>query len=133
MNARRGFLKNLGLFGAAVAGASAAAANNIARPAETVGEKIDHLAPNNNTTFQLQATNREYSSEAMRIDGSGNLGIGTRSPLSGLSVDDLESPSSFYFVPQPTPSEMNKVELSVGKDNRLWTKVDGQWKRLAIE
>ena len=130
MNARRGFLKNLGLFGAAVAGASAAAANNIARPAETVGEKIDHLAPNNNTTFQLQATNREYSSEAMRIDGSGNLGIGTTSPYADLSV---EPSSGFYFVPQPTPSEMNKVELSVGKDNRLWTKVDGQWKRLAIE
>ena len=125
MNARRGFLKNLGLFGAAVAGASAAAANNIARPAETVGEKIDHLAPNN-TTLEFQATNREV----MRIDGNGNLGIGTTSPYANLSV---ESSSGFYFVTPPAPSEMNKVELSVGKDNRLWTKVDGQWKRLAIE
>ena len=131
MNARRGFLKNLGLFGAAVAGASAAAANNIAIPAETVGKKIDHLAPNNDTNLTLQATNREYTSEAMRIDQYGNLGIGTRSPLSDLSVESR--PSVYHFQPATPPGEINRVELSVGKDNRLWMNVDGQWKRLAIE
>jgi hypothetical protein len=27
----------------------------------------------------------------------------------------------------------NRVEMSVGKDNRLWIKVDGKWHRVAIE
>jgi hypothetical protein len=27
----------------------------------------------------------------------------------------------------------NKVEMSVGKDNRLWVKVNDEWKRVSIE
>lgn len=27
----------------------------------------------------------------------------------------------------------NAVQLSVGKDNRLWAKVDNQWRRVALE
>jgi hypothetical protein len=120
MTARRGFLKNLGLFGVAVAGASAASAADSVKPAETVGEKIDHLAPTGEqANISLTRNNKEQDPF---IFDSGHLGIGTSSPMSQL-----------YVAPVIEPNDINRVEMSVGKDNRLWIKVDGLWKRVVVE
>ena len=37
----------------------------------------------------------------------------------------------YSFIEQPKYDR--KVDLGVGKDNRLWIKVDNQWRRLSID
>lgn len=121
---RRGFIKKLGLLGAIIGGTAAASTRQTEHVVEStavlpdslhadtpsVKEDISHLAPDQNTTLVLQ---------------------GNPKP-----VDTLQSSSSdrFYIRPMFQPTEyQNKVQLSVGKDDRLWIKIGDEWKRVAIE
>ena len=135
VNARRGFLKGFGLLGAA-AGGFLAAQNSFANtpPPSPIGspasnqrdlgpvEDIAHLAPLGKTTLQLTADNIPppppppapiggYTFDGYAVTGSSHISI----LYDGYKETD------------------NKVTLSVGKDNRLWIEVDGQWRRVALE
>jgi hypothetical protein len=118
-NSRRGFLKGFGLFSAVVAGTTVPdltktnstgmgvrnTDNSVLSPA------VDKaLAPSSSSKLTLTADNRPQ--EAMRINSDGAWGIGTNTPQ---------------------PEHQNRVAMSVGKDNRLWLQVDGEWRRVALE
>jgi hypothetical protein len=114
---RRTFLRGFGLLGVAVAGASAAMANTdpITIPAPTPEEpKTDFaLKPEDNGVIHILADNRtkeEVEAERKRVQ--------------------RDNPYLFYGS---TPTTTNEVSLSVGKDNRLWIKVNGEWKRVALD
>ena len=105
MSERRKFLKGFGLLGAVVGGAATAKVVVEHRVVEEPKEDISHLAPDNPTTLVLQ---------------------GHPKPV--------ETASSGPYVLIPTIRDFqNKVHLSVGKDNRLWIKVDDVWKRVSVD
>lgn len=121
VNARRGFLKGFGLFGAA-AGGFLAAQNSFANtpPPTPIGvptdakrdvgpiEDIAHLAPLGHTTVQFVANNEPPPK-----------------PVVG---------NGYVMQPLTLPNENdNKVTMSVGKDNRLWIKIGDTWRRVALE
>jgi len=128
MNTRRGFLRGAGIFGTIVGGVAAGKMvvekhyheTKVVEAPPTVKENIDHLAPETDRLLELQACNETKKEEnlsfhtdgeeRMRISSFGDIGISTTSS-----------------------GDMNKVGLSVGKDNRLWVKVNDEWKRVAIE
>ena len=139
VNARRGFLKGFGLFGAAAGGFLAVQSSFANTPSPTpigsstgpehsVGpvEDITHLAPLGKTTLQLTADNTPpppppppqpvsvggYTIDGYMITGSSHLSI-----LSDGYHKETD----------------NKVTLSVGKDNRLWIKMGDTWRRVALE
>ena len=125
---RRKFLRNGGLLGAILGGAGTAAV--MAQPTVPAvalppvvepKEDISHLAPPSGaTTLQINGsypTEEEKSREVMRIGSDGSVGIGTSSQY------------QFYGTPKQTHS----VAMTVGKDNRLWMKVDDTWHRVALE
>ena len=115
INTRRGFLRGAGLFGTIVGGVAAGKmivekhyheTKYISAPEKTK-EDISHLEPENPTTIVLQGNPKKP--ETTPYEGNGFL----------ISPMNLEY--------------QNKVEISVGKDDRLWIKVGEEWKRVAIE
>lgn len=76
-------------------------------------EDIRHLAPLSPTTLMLTADNR--TAEEKQKENSPMIGNG------------------FYIQPMEHNKETNTVTMSVGKDNRLWIKVDDQWRRVALD
>jgi len=114
MNTRRGFLRGAGIFGTIVGGVAAGKmivekhyqeTKYIPAP-EQPKQDISHLAPETPTTLMLQGNPKKK--EPSTLEGS---------PYSVFSNVEYE----------------NKVEMSVGKDNRLWVKVNDEWKRVSIE
>ena len=125
MNGRRSFIKGFGLLGAVVGGlATARTANatsmvggtNIehngfsATSDKRLMEDISHLAPPGETTNVITIMG-SYGEEVQPMF---NEGIGT-----------------YQF--RPTYVHTNKLDMTVGKDDRLWIKVGDKWKRVAIE
>jgi hypothetical protein len=108
MSERRKFLKGFGLLGAVAGGAATAKVvveHRVVEEKKPV-EDISHLAPENLTTLVIQGNPKPVETPA----------------------------SSNGYVFMPTNREFqNKVHLSVGKDNRLWIKVDDVWKRVSVE
>ena len=76
-------------------------------------EDIRHLAPLSSTTLMLTADNR--TAEEKQKENPPMIGNG------------------FYIQPMEPHKETNKVTMSVGKDNRLWIQVDGQWRIVALD
>jgi len=127
VNARRGFLKGFGLFGAA-AGGFLAVQNSFANtpPPTPIGsspvsecdigpvEDIAHLAPLGKTNVMIVADNIPQPPPA---------------PIGVTSIGYVYA-DAFNAGYKETD---NKVTLSVGKDNRLWIKVNDQWRRVALE
>ena len=139
VNARRGFLKGFGLFGAA-AGGFLAAQNSFANtpPPTPIGvptdaehnvgpvEDIAHLAPLGTTTIALNADNRPPPPPPPPPPSAA-------SPY-GLSVSGgYFSPIASLGFDHSVPEGHNQIKMSVGKDNRLWIEVDGTWRRVALE
>jgi hypothetical protein len=117
MKKRRSFLRSFGLLGVAVAGASAAMANNdpIIIPAPTPEEpKTDFaLKPEGTGLLHLQADNRteeEILAERKKFDATNNY--------------------MFYGLDNKIT---NELQMSVGKDNRLWIKVNDEWRRVSLD
>lgn len=106
MSARRSFLKGAGIVGAFAVGV--ASYRQVKEVAEA-NRDISHLAPENQNTFILQGQLKKQ-----RPQEFGSFG------------------STYYIQPVSTEYE-NKVSLAVGKDNRLWLKVNDEWKRVSIE
>lgn len=101
---RRKFLRGAGLV--SLFAGSAVGGKIVIEEQKKKKEDISHLAPDNPVTLQLQANPK-------KVDSPVPVGNG------------------FYII--PTQEYQNKVEMSVGKDNRLWIKVDNQWKRVALD
>lgn len=125
---RRKFLRNGGLLGA-MFGAGAGAVAMTQQPEAITApaivpivpkEDISHLAPPN-SSYNLQINGsyptEEPPQERMRVTSDGSFGIGT---------------SPYMFAPM-NPVITNSVIMSVGKDNRLWLKIDDKWHRVALE
>lgn len=122
MSGRRGFIKGFGLLGAIFSG-SALASTTTTAPAPSpvavnpsnndlpVKEDISHLAP------------PKMDVPVFAITGA-------------YGEDNKPQPtypgSQYLFTPM-NPKITNSVKLAVGRDNRLWLEIDGEWRRIAIE
>ena len=108
MSDRRKFIRGFGLFGAVFAGA--ATAKVVIKEKKSEVEDISHLAPEDLTTLILHGQ-RVKKEEKVYHDVYGNR----------------------LFMIDSNQEYANKVQLSVGKDDRLWIKVGDQWKRVAVD
>lgn len=125
MSDRRKFLKGAGLLGTLVAGVytgMTTASNTAPTITPEIKEAdISHLAPaqTNISSLMLTADNRPPK------------------PVEKNEFCINPSPYTTLHIGNPTfmcPSEeLNSVKMSVGKDNRLWINVDGNWKRVVLE
>lgn len=128
MNDRRRFVRNFGLLGAVFAGMGSAEAarrglescnNSIGVVSNDSPVDISHLQPAGRTTLSLLADNEPPK------------------PISyaqtGYTITLGQGSQSYVVTTAPKLEEQNKVNLSVGKDNRLWIEVDGKWRRVALE
>jgi hypothetical protein len=106
---RRNFFKGAGLLGALAAGI---ATNKVViEHAEAPKEDYSHLAPEPNTTLTLTGDNRTAEEKQAA----------------------MPAPSNGMYVFSPNPQVTNQVAMAVGKDNRLWLKVDEKWHRVSID
>lgn len=104
-NTRRGFLKNLGFLSAFVSGAATAKITIEEKVSDPVEPKedISHLAPVCTSMFTLQGNPKPV------VDSNG------------------------FSIGLMNPEYQNKVNMAVGRDNRLWIQVDNKWQRVALE
>lgn len=119
---RRSFIKGFGLggviVGSAAGGFTAAKAisNTVSQPTQQPApavvypqlEDISHLAPRD-TGMDLTLVRDNSEPEPPKV-----------------------TPGSFSFMPVNTKTT-HQVSMSVGKDNRLWLKVDGKWMRVMVQ
>lgn len=109
MNARRNFLKGVGIASAFVAGV---AAYKQVKEIANDSKDISHLAPPTGaTTLQITGSYGQAPKPAPVSNG-----FGTSYYLTGL-----------------TSETTNRVTMTVGKDDRLWIKVGDEWRRVALE
>lgn len=143
LNGRRGFLKGFGLLSAIAAGtathhfANTGTGVAVRNPVDPVLEPpvdISHLAPLGKVNLTLSADNeppKPPSIQSTNID-MGFMPKGYSSPIvmvgSSPSTHMVMSVGSGGGAP-----DKNNVKMSVGRDNRLWIEVDGQWRRVALE
>jgi hypothetical protein len=104
MSSRREFFKKAGIWGAAAV-APIGTTVVMAMPKSEEKEDISHLEPSGNANLLLQG-----GMIASKPDNYSGIG-GIYSINAGVEYQ-------------------NKVELAVGKDNMLWVRVDGNWKRV---
>ena len=110
MNTRREFFRKAGIVGAAIA-APIATTVVVAMPeTKKENEDISHLKPEGNSNLVLVL--------------KGGL---SQKPIAPELGADGFALTGFEFT------HNNKVEMSVGKDDRLWIKVGDEWKRVAVE
>ncbi len=149
VNGRRGFLKGFGFTGVVLGGAlggyhaatqqaialanSAATANNsMSNDSSTVSgvSNTAHLAPRDSVpTLMITGDNRppEPPKPVVYSDNNGyTMTCSTSVYNSTLSV------GSSHGTTCPS-DKLNRVSMAVGKDDRLWIKVDDQWRRVALE
>jgi hypothetical protein len=106
---RRSFFKGAGLLGALATGI--ATTKVVIEHAEAPKEDHSHLAPEPNTTLTLTGDNRTAEEKQA----------------------SMPAPSNGMYMFTPTPQVTNQVAMAVGKDNRLWLKVDEKWHRVSID
>ena len=109
---RRSFFKGAGLLGALVTGIATTKVviEHVEAPKE-VREDHSHLAPEPNTTLTITSDNR--SAEEKQAT--------------------MSAPSNGIYMLSPNQQVTNQVAMAVGKDNRLWLKVDEKWHRVSID
>ena len=108
MNARRNFLKGVGITSAFVAGV---AAYKQVKDIANNSKDISHLAPPSNaSTLQITGS---YGKAPKPEPNLGNV---------------------YCFADSDWYSKVtHKVAMTVGKDDRLWIKVGDEWRRVALE
>jgi hypothetical protein len=112
VNNRRGFIRGLGLFSAFVAGAaghSALANSSVVDVPQPVDKAL--APPDLAMTVQLTGS---Y--------GDANVPMDLAPKGTG----------SIYYI-NPQNAITNKVDMAVGRDDRLWIKVNDEWRRVALE
>lgn len=110
MSARRGFLKGVWIAGAAATVALVAKQTQYELSKPEV-EDITHLSPEGQVSnITISADNRTAEQK---------------------KKEDPSIYSSRISIWQPQVT--NTVSMSVGKDNRLWIKINDVWKRVAID
>lgn len=130
VNARRGFLKGFGLLSAVAAGV---ATSHLANTSTTSAVRdpvnpvlvppVDQsLAPLGLVSLTLTADNTPPPPPSPITYGNSTYLIGGSSYQPILSVGNYGGDAT-----------KNNVKMSVGRDNRLWVEVDGQWRRVALE
>lgn len=110
-NTRRGFLKNLGFLGAFASSAATAkitVEEKLPEVKSELSEDISQLAPEFGDQFVLQGNRKYKEQSSLTVDGISTYGI-----------------QSWEYA--------NRVQLGVGKDNRLWLQVGDTWHRVALE
>jgi hypothetical protein len=108
MNTRREFFRKASIFGAAIAAPVATTVVVTMPEAKKENEDVSHLKPEGNSNLVL------------------NGGLSQRPIAPELGADGFAL-TGFEFT------HNNKVEMSVGKDDRLWIKIGDEWKRVAVE
>ena len=134
VNARRGFLKGFGLLSAVAAGvatshlANTSTSSAVRDPANPVlVPPVDQaLAPLGLVNLTLTADNTPPPPPPPVTYGNGmylisNGASNSYQPILSLGTGNMSDTTK------------NNVKMSVGKDNRLWIEVDGQWRRVALE
>lgn len=110
-NTRRGFLKNLGFLGAFASGAATAkivVEEKLPEIKPEPKEDISQLAPEFGDKFVLVGNRKYKEQSSVSVNG-----------ISTFSVQSWEY--------------ANRVQLGVGKDDRLWLQVGDTWHRVALE
>lgn len=144
-NQRRGFLKGFGLLSAIAAGAAThhlantGASMAVRDPVDPVLQPpvdISHLAPLGKVNLTLTADNAPAPVPPPVYDT--NIGMQFMPKGYGTPTLVFGGPSSTHTQVLSIGSsgvvpDKNNVKMSVGKDNRLWIEVDGQWRRVALE
>lgn len=135
MNDRRNFLRGAGLLGTLVAGVytgMTVASNTAPTVVPEVKEAeldISHLAPadTNTNNLMLTANNNPPKPPPTYVTSSPYAIAGSTisQPTLTLGIGNAAVMSS--------SEDMNRVKMTVGKDNRLWLNVDGKWKRVVVE
>lgn len=120
VNARRKFVKGLGLFSAFVAGASAHSFANTGTSV-AVRDNVDPVVPQS-VDYSLAPPAGAPNIQLTGAYGDVNV---------PLEMTPRGTGSIHYFNPQNTIT--NKVHMAVGRDDRLWIKVGDEWRRVALE
>jgi len=107
MNTRREFFRKAGIFGAAIAAPIATTVVVTMPETKKENEDISHLKPEGNSNLVLNGNPKPNTTDNSKLG------------------------SNFYLI--PNAEYQNKVEMSVGKDDRLWIKIGDEWKRVAVE
>jgi len=136
MNARRKFLKGIGLWSSVAAGAATpflantGASSVVRNTTDTpVACTVDpSLAPLGQTNLMLTADNRPPPPPVTTFADSSYVMTCATSiqPQTTLSIGG-------NFINRCPEDQLNRVAMAVGKDNRLWIEVDGTWRRVALE
>ena len=149
-NHRRGFLKGFGLLSAIAAGAAthhlantgtSMAVRDSVDPVLQPPVDISHLAPLGKVNLTLTADNEPppvvKPVSVQYTQGDSNVGMQFMPKGAGPSVYTMSGSSHTQTMMSigsggGVPNK-NNVKMSVGRDNRLWIEIDGQWRRVALE
>lgn len=121
VNERRRFVKGVGFFAALFAGGSAL--NN----ANTISKVGDAGPVNDNNNPAPITVAEDISLLAPPVDNKTH----TLTLMGAYEPKEPTPPGQFTFLSNQKMT--HEVSMAVGLDNRLWIKVDDQWKRVALE
>jgi len=107
MNTRREFFRKAGIVGAAIAAPVATTVVVTMPETKKENDDISHLKPEGDMNFVLNGNSKPNTTDNSKLG------------------------SNLYLI--PNAEYQNRVEMSVGKDDRLWIKVGDEWKRVAVE
>lgn len=119
VNARRSFIKGFGLLGAVIAGAATVDSAHAA--SQVVGNIPDRDVDSVHRPAAARDEDRPPVNASL-VSITGSYGEPHK-----IEVNDG------YYIVQSNFTPTHRVDMAVGHDNRLWIKVDDQWKRVAVE
>lgn len=118
MNTRREFFRKASIFG--VAAIAPVATTVVVTMPEKEVEDTSHLAPPSTAT-------------SIRLTGTYEEPKRSSDMVFSTNGEERMRLSSCGFMINPMPTPTHGVDMAVGKDNRLWVKVNSEWKRVAVE
>jgi hypothetical protein len=120
VNDRRKFVKGLGLFSAFIGGLGAHSLANTGTSV-AVRDNVDPVVPQS-VDYSLAPPAGAPNIQLTGAYGDANV---------PMDFNPKGTGSIHYFNPQNTIT--NKVHMAVGRDDRLWIKVNDEWRRVAVE